>query len=39
MQEILFGLVELLDDGVLIGVAAVDLQLLFHHLRKTWKAD
>lgn len=32
MQEIFFGLVELLDDGVLVWIGAVYLQTLLHHL-------
>lgn len=39
MQEILLGLVEFLNDRVLIRIAAVYLQLVLHHLLETWQAD
>lgn len=36
MQEIFFGLVKLLNNCVFIGIAAVDLQSLLHHLLEAW---
>ena len=39
MQEILFRLVELLNNRVLVGVASVDLQTLLHHLLEACQTD